>query len=98
SYGFDIGAGFAATLCAGGSYSLQEELVEGSAGLEVAYRDLFALRGGISDRHFTAGANLRIFDGFRAGAALSIQEDLPISYRIGLSMTRKGDTAPDTAE
>ena len=98
SYGFDIGAGFAATLCAGGSYSLQEELMEGSAGLELAYRDLFSLRGGISDRHFTAGADLRIIDGFCAGAALSIQEDLPISYRIGLSMTRRGDSALDPTE
>ncbi len=90
NYTFDIGAGFAASLCTGGSYSLQEKLFEASSGLEISYRDYFSVRGGLSERDFTAGADLRIFEGFRAGASMSIQEDLPISYRVGLSMARRG--------
>ncbi len=98
SYGMPIAAGFNAELCAGGCYSLQEELIEGSTGLEISYKDLFAVRGGISDNDFSAGADLRIFKGFRAGAALSVHEDLPVSYRIGLSMSRGGEISPESSE
>lgn len=97
-YSFDIGAGFAATLCAGGSYSIQEKLFEAASGLEISFRDYFSVRGGLSERDFTAGADLRIFEGFRAGASMSIQEDLPISYRIGLSMARRGEISSTSAD
>lgn len=98
SYGMPIAAGINAELCAGGCYSLQEGLIEGSAGLEISYKDLFAVRGGISDNDFSAGADLCIFKGFRAGAALSVHKDLPVSYRIGLSMSRGGEISPESSE
>lgn len=98
SYEIGIGAGFGALISAGGSYSIQEKSLQGSSGLEISYKDLFAVRGGISERDFTAGADLRIFEGFRAGAALAIHEDLPISYRIGLSMSRTGETTAQDME
>jgi len=93
-----LGAGFGAMVCAEGSYSIQEKLFEGFAGIELSYKELFAIRGGFNNHNFTAGADLRIFDGLRAGASLSIHEDLPISYRIGLSLREFGKVLNETDE
>ncbi len=85
-YDSELGAGFAAAICSEAAYSFQEKLIEGCGGIEISYNDFFSLRGGLSDGRITAGADLRVFDRLKVGAALSVHGDLPLSYRIGATI------------
>ncbi|RKZ30196.1 hypothetical protein DRQ36_06380, partial [bacterium] len=83
-----ISAGFSGAVCAEGRFSPQESLFEGFAGAEVSYADIIAIRGGVNNGRFTAGADLRIIRGLRVGAAMGFHYDLPLSYRIGATLER----------
>jgi hypothetical protein len=70
--------------------------IELSAGAEVSYRSLAAIRLGTENGGLTAGADLAIFPGIRVGAAMTTHTELPISYRFGLNVY--GDGAKESVD
>lgn len=83
-YNYSLGSNFGGIICFDGRYFPNEKVTEGYAGGEIVYSDLFALRAGIDNGQFTAGAGLSIIPNIDIDIALSLHEALPISYRVGL--------------
>lgn len=90
-YDRKLGANFAGALCLETQYLLQSQTVEVFGGAEIIYANIIAIRGGIKNGAFTAGAELKIAKGLRIGASLNRHEELPISYRIGLTLEKANE-------
>jgi len=90
-YTVTLGSGFAAVACLEGQYLPQEALFECFAGGEASYENLAAIRCGINNNGFTAGADVLLVGGVRAGAALILHNDLPVSYRVGMILERQNE-------
>ncbi|MCD6502420.1 hypothetical protein J7L01_07435 [bacterium] len=85
SYERDLGSDFSGKIVAEGRFT-DAAALEFSAGAEVSYNSLVALRFGTDNGGLTAGADISILPNIRVGAAMTTHSELPLSYRFGVNI------------